>query len=450
MAAAPVNLKGVGWICPLACRIADHGLDTAPRLGLSSIPVTRSAPPAASLSAVHDPVDRFGAFCRGPSPELPTVPDGPLAGLRLAVKDLFDIAGRPTGAGNPTWAASHAVPAATAPAVQHLLAAGARFAGKTVTDELAYSLMGRNAHFGTPINPAAPDRLAGGSSSGSAAAVAGGLAEIGLGTDTGGSIRLPGSFCGLYGFRPSHGRIPIEGVVKLAPSFDTVGWLTRDAATLARVAAVFGIVPDRWPSVRLLLAEDAFAASGEAVTKALREALDRVSAVLGPARPIVLAEPGLGRWREVFRICQAAEVWATHRAWVEAVRPGFGPGVAERFAAASRLTPAEIADARRDRQAVRARLASLLAGDTLVCLPTAPGPAPLRSADAAAEDRYRALALELLCPAGLAGLPQVTLPLATIDGAPLGLSLLAGPGRDEFLLGALDRLGAAAPLEKPC
>ena len=162
----------------------------------------------------------------------------PLSGLRLAVKDLFHMAGLPTSAGNPTWLATHPIPTKTASSVAALLNAGANFCGKTMTDELAYSLNGQNIHYGTPSNPVTPDRLPGGSSSGSAVAVASGLADIGLGTDTGGSIRVPASYNGLFGLRPTHGVIPSDNMVALAPSFDTVGWLTKDLTTLAKIASI--------------------------------------------------------------------------------------------------------------------------------------------------------------------------------------------------------------------
>ena len=128
--------------------------------------------------------------------------DGPLSGMTFGVKDLLDVAGVPTGAGNPDWRRTHAVPERTAPSVARLLDAGARLVGKTITDELAWDLDGENAHHGTPVNVAAPGRIPGGSSSGSAAATAAGLCDFAIGTDTGGSVRLPASFCGLYGIRP--------------------------------------------------------------------------------------------------------------------------------------------------------------------------------------------------------------------------------------------------------
>ena len=374
--------------------------------------------------------DPFDAFSPGPRAHLPGRPGG----LSFAVKDLFDVAGFPTTAGNPSWAASHGAAVQHAPAVELLLTAGMTLVGKTVTDEMAYSLTGANPHYGTPINPAAPDRLTGGSSSGSAAAVSGRLADVALGTDTGGSVRLPASFCGLYGIRPSHGRIPLDGVVKLAPSFDAVGWFARTAEDLATVGAALGIVAAE-SRPRLLIAEDAFAAVGPAVRAALAPMVARLEALLGPATPITLAPEGLAAWREVFRVCQAAEAWASHGDWITAAKPVFGPGVAERFVMAALLTSEEIGRARDRRQDIAARLHRLIPADAVVCLPTVPGPAPLRVTPAAELEAFRARALELSCPAGLAGLPQISLPLATLDGAPLGLSLMAAAGGDEMLLG---------------
>ena len=187
------------------------------------------------MSKLPDPLN---AFCSHSTAALKGAPGGPLAGLTFAAKDLFDIAGHVTGAGNPDWLRLHTPAPRTAPVVQTLLDAGADMVGKTHTDELSRGIFGENAHYGTPTNPRAPGRVPGGSSSGSAAAVAGGLVDFALGTDTGGSVRIPASFCGIFGIRPTHGRLSLDGVVGQAPSFDTVGWLARDADLLARVGAV--------------------------------------------------------------------------------------------------------------------------------------------------------------------------------------------------------------------
>src|SRR5437879_8043802 len=182
--------------------------------------------------------DDINAFVPGPPVRIEGRKGGPLSGLTFAAKDLFDVAGFPTGGGNPDWARSNPVPTSHAWAVQRLLEAGATLIGKTITDEVSLGIVGENAFYGTPLNSRAPDRVPGGSSSGSAAAVAAGLCDTALGTDTGGSVRVPASFCGLYGIRPTHGRIDLTGMLPQAPSSDTSGWFARDATTFARVSEV--------------------------------------------------------------------------------------------------------------------------------------------------------------------------------------------------------------------
>lgn len=370
---------------------------------------------------------------------------GPLAGLTLGVKDLFDMAGLRTGGGSPSWLAGlGAEPAATdAPAVAALRAAGARIVGKTLTDELAWSLNGENAHYGTPENPAAPGRIPGGSSAGSAAATAGGLCDIGLGSDTGGSVRLPASYCGLWGIRTSHGRIPLRGVVPLAPSYDTVGWFARDPAILLRAGEVL-LNGDAAPSAtRVLVAEDLFAAVVPEHAAALLQAGEALAGRIGlPVEPVTLALEGLDAWREVFRICQSAEVWETHGAWVERERPAFGPGIAERFAMAKALDADTVAAARERRAGIAAHLAAL-AADALIVVPGAGSPPPPRGLSGPALDDIRARALSVLCPAGHAGLPQIALPALGTSEGPIGLGLIGAKGADLSLLKLGTRLEGA-------
>ena len=185
-------------------------------------------------------MDELNAFVPGARCRVAGAPGGPLHGLTFAVKDLIDVAGWPTGGGNPDWARANAVPQRHAWVVQTLLAAGASIIGKTITDEVSLGILGENPHDGTPVNPRAPERVPGGSSSGSAAAVAGGLCDFALGTDSGGSVRVPASFCGLFGIRPTHGRIDFSGITVQSPGSDTCGWLARDGATFARVGAALG------------------------------------------------------------------------------------------------------------------------------------------------------------------------------------------------------------------
>ncbi|NNK77599.1 MAG: amidase, partial [Litoreibacter sp.] len=251
---------------------------------------------------------------------LPGASKGPLAGTTFGAKDLFDTEGRITGCGNPEWARTHDPAVEHAPAVSALLEAGSTLLGKTHTDELAYSLMGVNAHYGTPVNSADPRRVPGGSSSGSAAAVAAGLVDIGLGSDTGGSVRMPASFCGLWGIRTTFGLLPLDRAMPFTHSFDTVGWLTRSVEMMARVAEAGGCPEGRAPS-RLLLPVDLWARADAETVAALAPALRKIEQQLGPAAPVVLAPEGLERWREVFRICQAAEIWDVHGDWVSTHTP---------------------------------------------------------------------------------------------------------------------------------
>src|SRR5262249_8171304 len=159
-----------------------------------------------------------------------------------------------------------------------------------------YSLTGENAHYGTPINVNAPGRIPGGSSSGSAAAVAGGLVDFAVGSDTGGSVRAPASFCGIYGIRPTHGRGSLDGACPPAPSFDTCGWFARDPVLLERVGRVLlGDSSYERPG-KLLIAEDAFTIAGDAVSRALGSAVERVSSRIGKPAAVTVAGEGLSQW----------------------------------------------------------------------------------------------------------------------------------------------------------
>ena len=354
---------------------------------------------------------------------------GPLDGLRVAVKDNFDIAGHITGAGNPEYAADQTPALAHADMVERLLQAGASIVGKTHMDELAYSLMGVNNRYGTPLNPAAVDRVPGGSSSGSASAVAAGRADIGLGSDTGGSVRLPASFCGLVGWRPSHGLFSAEGMLGLAPSYDVPGFFTRDLATLARLADT-------------LCEPVAGGAAGKWVAPSDLWALcsDEVQAALKPYLPEgfeqrALFEPALrDSLLPTFRTHQGYEIWHLLGDWISQRQPAFGPGISERFQAASQLSEAAFNGARNQRTAIREVLQRVLADGTVLVYPTAPGAAPLRSEAQTGLEQYRNAALTLLSVAGHAGLVQVTVPLASLDGAPLGLSFVGRAGSDLELI----------------
>ena len=390
--------------------------------------------------------DPVGAYVPGPRASLAPTGAGPLDGLGFAAKDLFDVAGHPTTYGNPDWARTQPPAVATASAVLALLEAGAALTGKTKTVELAYGLTGDNAWHGIPINTAAPDRFPGGSSSGSAAAVAAGMVDFALGTDTGGSVRIPASYCGIYGIRPSWGAVSLTGACALGPAFDTCGWFAREAGLLARVGGV--LLPEDaapGPLGPLLKVEEAWLNAGPATAAALVDGLAAAERVAGPALPLMLAPEGLDTLFEHFRCIQAQEAWATLGAWITATQPKLGPGVAERFAAARDMDPAKAAAGRAFRRGFRARMARLLAGGAVLVFPTSPMPAPKLGASQAEQNAVREATMGVTAISGLASLCEVSLPLGRVDGAPVGLSLAAAPGRDRALLALAEAVAAAMP-----
>jgi amidase len=391
---------------------------------------------------LHDPAHAFVPY---PDVAVARAATGPLVELSFGVKDLFDVAGYPTGGGSPTVLAMSGIKTRTAPTVQKLLDAGARFVGKTVTDELAFSMNGNNVHFGAPINGAAKDRITGGSSSGSASAVSTGLCDFAIGTDTGGSVRAPANHCGLYGLRPTHGRVSLEGALDLAPSLDSCGWFARDIGTFARVADVLlGADTAALPAtVRLLWPQDVWALLAPAVTQALEAAARRVQAVLGQAAPV--PRVALESWDAMywsFRYVQGREAWLTDGPLIERHAPSLGPGVAERFAWSRNVSDEQVDSARAFRVAFRAQLAQVLGSDGVLLMPSMPDIAPLRSATESSLEDYRNAATRLLCIAGLSGFPQLSMPLARRDDAPLGISLLGPAGSDRSLIALAERLAA--------
>lgn len=370
---------------------------------------------------------------------------GALAGLTVAVKDCYDIAGERTGIGSPEWLADRAPADVNADAVRRVLDAGAAVVGKTLCDEFMYSITGANAHYGTPLNPRAPDRLPGGSSSGSASAVAGGACDLALGTDTGGSIRVPAAACGLYGLRTTHGRVRMAGIQRMAPSFDSAGWLAAGPGVLRAAGAVL-LGGERVPGTidRLLLARDVLEVVDAPCGQAVSDFLARASGDLPGAEPVTLSSEGLPEWSECFRVIQAFETWQTFGAWIRAHRPQLGPGIDERMAYASTVEPKTADSARQRSVAVRARLRELLRPGTVVVLPTTPSPAPLLSASAEVVQEFRGRSLLLTCAAGLGGLPQLSVPAGRVESAPVGLSLLGWAGGDEALLDIACKLGRHA------
>jgi len=386
--------------------------------------------------------DTAHAFIPYPEVSVPAAAKGPLTGLSFAVKDLFDVAGYPTSGGQPLMLAMSGIKTRTAPTVQRLLDAGALFIGKVVTDELAFSMNGNNAHFGAPINGAAPSRITGGSSSGSAAAVSNELADFALGTDTGGSVRAPASHCGLFGIRPTHGRISLEGCLDLSPSFDTCGWFARDAQTFSRVADVL-LGLDTMPvasKLRLLAPTDVWGLLEPGPSLALTPARSRIEKTLGEAEPTKVVFGSFEDMYWNFRYLQGREAWATDGDFIERYSPPLGPGVSERFAWSKNVTDEQVAKARSFRSNFRDHLAQLLGTNGVLLMPTMPDVAPLRTDSEASLEDYRNRAIRMLCISGLSGFPQISLPLVKSNGSPLGISLLGPAGSDRSLIAIAEQL----------
>jgi len=385
------------------------------------------------MSYVIDPSKGFMPY---PNASVENAEVGPLSLLSFAVKDLFDVAGYPTSAGQPLWLAQSGIKTTTAPVVTSLLNAGAKFSGKTVTDELAFSINGRNAHFGDPINGADPNRICGGSSSGSAAVVSHGLVDFALGTDTGGSIRVPASHCGLWGIRPTHGRVSLIATHDLAPSLDTCGWLAKNPNIFLQVGDVL-LGQDTSPlsgTLRVLEPVDVWGLLDQDVMLSLTPTRNNLHRALGTPEFFSLALESFDSMLMCFRQLQGYEAWQVNGEFIRNQNPILGPGVKERFEWSSKVTLDQYHQALKFRALFRNHIDQVLKHNGILFLPTMPDIAPLRSAPESTLEDYRNKALSMLCIAGIAGLPQVNLPLANRLGSPLGLSLIGPRGSDRSLV----------------
>ena len=385
-------------------------------------------------------------FCSHETVQVDGADDGPLKDLTFAVKDIIDVAGHVTGCGNAEWFRTHEPAQNHAAVVQILLDAGANMVGKTITEEFAYGMIGENFHYGTPRNVNAPGRVPGGSSSGSASVVAAGEVDFALGTDTGGSVRVPASFCGIYGLRPSHGRVPLAGVMPLAPSLDTCGWFARNPGTMKRVGEVLLDWQEPPALSRFLVATDAFDVVDSDVRDALAPAVQRVAEILGPPQEIAAGVlhgmNDLTDWAKVMQVFRGSEGAASHLAWISATDAVMGPGFRERFEAGGRYTSEDIATATMARARIDGHLDALLADGAVMAVPAAPAVAPPVRSPESVYDTLRGTNELYNSMAPLARLPQISLPLGKVDGLPIGLGLVAAHGNDELLLDIAVSLGA--------
>jgi amidase len=382
-------------------------------------------------------------FVPGPRLTVPGTLGGPLSGLTFAAKDLFDVAGFPTGGGNPDWP-TFPLPSRHAWLVQTLLDAGADLIGKTITDEVSLGILGENAFYGTPVNPHDPGRVPGGSSSGSASAVAAALCDFAIGTDTGGSVRVPASFCGLFGIRPTHGRLNLGGMMGQAPTSDTAGWLARDVQSFTRVAeAVFEQTMPDAPPRALIIAVDAFGIADAAVRTALEPAVRALARVVQASRDETMAPPGLSTWARAQRTLQPYEGWLTFKDWLDEHNPRMAFGVARNLVLASQIPQAERQWANQMRADARARMQYLLEPDTVLCMPSTPFPAPETGLSISAQAPLRDRIACLTSPGGMTGVCQVSVPVGSVNGLPVGLSIVGAPGNDLLVVATAQALSLA-------
>lgn len=371
-------------------------------------------------------------------------PQGLLDGMRFAAKDLFDVAGYPTGGGNPDWQAP--VPTKHAWLVQTLLDAGADLTAKTITDEVSLGILGENAFYGTPLNPKAPEHVPGGSSSGSASIVATGDVDFAIGTDTGGSVRVPASFCGLFGIRPTHGRLNLSGMMAQAPRSDTAGWFARDAETFAKVSeVVLGERTDASVS-KLLVAVDAFGIADPTTAAALQPAVDALAELVGERCDETMSPPGLSVWAKAQRTLQPWEGWLTFKDWLDKHNPRMAYSVARNLALASMIPESERQWAEMMRLDARARMHYLLDAQTVLCMPTTPFPAPPKGLPVDTQTPLRNRIACLCSHGGLTGVCQVSVPVTLAEGRPVGISLVGAPGADATLVALAGALAEAINL----
>jgi aspartyl-tRNA(Asn)/glutamyl-tRNA(Gln) amidotransferase subunit A len=359
-------------------------------------------------------------------------PERPATGVPVAIKDLLDTACLVTTYGSILFA-EH-MPAVSAASVLRLEAAGYSVAGKTNLHEFAYGISSQNEHFGTVPNPRYPGRLAGGSSGGSAAAIAAGDVTLALGTDSGGSIRIPASWCGIAGFKPTYGLVPADGCFPLAPSYDHVGPM---AATVEGcVELMQALVPDFEPAVLDSLEELRVGVAWlDEADPLVRERVAAAAAQFPDARPVELPFPDPAENKLFMR-----EVADVHRGLYPEYADDYGEGIRWKLELCAAVTDGEVAAAERLRREYQERCAELFAGLDLLVTPTTALVAPPADVN---EGELRGRGLRLTYPLDCLGWPALAIPCGPAEkGLPASVQLIGRPGDDARVLAAGSRLAS--------
>ncbi|XP_010506209.1 PREDICTED: outer envelope protein 64, chloroplastic [Camelina sativa] len=406
----------------------------------------------------------FGAFLDKllllpPPPPAPPKAPHPLTGLTFAVSDLFDITGYVTGFGHPDWVRTHEAASSTCPVVSILVEGGATCVGKTVVDELAFSISGENKHYDSPTNPAAPSRIPGGACSGAAVAVATKAVDFALGIDTAGGVRVPAGYCGVLGFKSSHGTISNTGIIPASSSLDSVGWFARDPITLHRVGHVLLQLPfatQRNPR-QIILADDCFQLLKIPVDRITQVVIKSAEKLFGRqllkhqnfenyietkvpslkefARTKAVAKVPTSRLlANAMLLLQRHEFLQNHGDWINTVKPAIDPVISSQMCENPELTSEDIENLNAIRNEIRVAIGSLLKDDGILVVPTMPSvPPKLGSKEITSED-YQNRASSLLSIASISGCCQVTVPLGHHEKCPVSVSFIARHGGDRFLL----------------
>ncbi len=372
------------------------------------------------------PYDALQAFVRENHIALKGSEKGPLQGLSFAIKDVFMVRGSTYGNGHPDWLKTHGPDPYTAVSVLKLLDHGADMVGKTVCDELCFSISGENWNYGSPLNPHDIRRYAGGSSSGSGAATAGGLVDFATGSDCLGSVRVPASYNGLLGMRPTYKRVDNDGEAPYCESMDVLGYVAKEPEVFKKVSQVLlGEDTKKTPFKQVYIAKDCFDGVDDDVAETLKPAVEHVKKHVGPAKEVVVAEEGLDKWIEIFKIVQGYEVFESYGGWLDKYKPRLSRGPKERLEWAGTITRPAYLKHKAKREKLMERFLNFLPEDAVLVLPTAASVAPLRTESLEEINRVRAQSASLLCIAPLTGTPQVTVPLVKQHGVPLGLTLIS-------------------------
>ncbi|MBX9786659.1 MAG: hypothetical protein K2Y08_04915 [Alphaproteobacteria bacterium] len=356
-----------------------------------------------------------------------------LLGYSFAVKDVFDIKGFRTQAGNPDYFTKTGIADTTAPAVSILQDAGAHLIAKTQTDELGGSLFGLNEHYGPPLNSHSPHRVPGGSSSGSAAAVAGNLVDFALGADTSGSVRAPASFCGIYGLRPTFGRILTTGVLPISPYLDTVGIFGRHPEVISQVLNVYEIKEQR-EIKRLKIIPSLVSSLQDSLKNPFLEKLKNIEQLISFSADFIVEEETLVRWSSIIRTIAMYGLWQVHKDWILKSNPTFGEIINDRLKIARSISYEDYTKALTQQKEIRNFMEDNLESGEVIVFPTMPDVPPLLSSSIAQLKDFALKASRHTCIAALSGFPEITVPLRNIkENDCLGMSFLGRAGEDASL-----------------